>query len=186
LLNTDKYLVLGSSSLKAIVVDKSAVDKYPDFKIHYKHKNDVLMIKGIAGESLVFFEKYKPKFFEDYLVEEFKGNLKDPIMGKDWYFNNYKDRIIEQCESGVNFAGQYTIVSFGCGTACQQNLIFDRKTGKMVIDFVTSMGSDYRKNSSLLIRNFGAVDEKTSLIELFGKLEVNHMKWNGKKLKEIQ
>jgi len=178
-------LVLGFKSQQIKVVSKSDVQKHPDFEVYFKHKNVVFLSKGKAGKYLVLYEKYIPLQFTDYSKDVYQGELKAPIIPRESYLNDYREDIIEKCKAGVNFAGYYTIVSFGCGTACQQNLIINRKTGKIDGEFVTSMGSEFKKNSSLLIRNHGAIDTKTSLIELYERLEVNHLNWNGKELKKL-
>lgn len=38
---------------------------------------------------------------------------------------------MEGAKSGVNFAGHYHIVTFGCGTSCQTGYIIDEKTGEI-------------------------------------------------------
>lgn len=185
LLNTKKYLVLGFRSQQIKVVPKSDVQKHPNFKVYKKHKNVVFLSKGKPGKDVVFFEKHIPLNFTDYSRKVYIGKLKLPIIPEKSYLNNYKGNILAQCNTGINFAGYYTIVSFGCGTACQQNLIINRKTGKIDGEFVTSMGSEFKKNSAMIVRNSDAIDTKSLLIELYSRLEVNHIKWNGKALKKI-
>jgi hypothetical protein len=185
LLSTKKYLVLGSKSQQIKVVSKSDTQKYPGYEVYKKHKNVVFLSKGKPGKEIVFFEKFIPLNFTDYSRKVYVGKLKLPTIPEESYLNNYKENIITECNAGINFAGYYTIVSFGCGTACQQNLIINRKTGKIDGEFVTSMGSKFKKNSSLILKNYGAIDKKTSLIELYGRLEVNHINWSGKALKKI-
>lgn len=53
---------------------------------------------------------------------------------------------------GPNFAGSYTVVSWGCGTMCQQSAVIDAATGKIVAYNLPSSGElDYRLDSRLLI-----------------------------------
>lgn len=182
LLNTENYLVLGFKTQQIKLVLASDVQKYPGFEVYKKHKDVVFLCKGKPNEDLVFYEKFSPLGFTTYSRKMYLGKIEQPVISKNSYLSSYKETIIAQCKAGINFAGYYTIVSFGCGTSCQQNLIINRKTGEIDGEFVTSMGAKFQKNSSLLIRNFGAVAKKTSLIELYGKLEVNQMNWNGKKL----
>ncbi|WKD85308.1 hypothetical protein KCTC32516_00648 [Polaribacter huanghezhanensis] len=185
LLNTKKYLVLGSKKQQIKVVPQSDVHKFFDYKVSIKHKDVVFLSKGESRNDILFFEKFNPLNFTNYKRKIYEGEQKFPIIPKKSYLNNYKDRIIEQCKAGINFSGHYTIVTFGCGTECQQNLIINRKTGKIDGEFVTSMGSDFKKNSSLIIENYGAIDKKTFLIELHGRLEVNYVNWHGKVLKKL-
>ncbi len=53
----------------------------------------------------------------------------------------------------ANFAGHYTLVYWGCGTACQSSLLIDRQTGKIYNSPVASLGYDFRVNSRMLIAN---------------------------------
>ena len=185
LLNTKKYLVLGFKNQQIKVVSKSDVLNYPNYKVYKNHKNTVFLSKGKPEKDLIIFEKFIPLNFTDFNRKVYTEELKLPIIPKESYLNNYKETIIEECKAGVNFAGYYTIVSFGCGTSCQQNLIINRKTGEIDGEFVTSMGSKFKKNSSMILRNSGAIDKKTSLIELYGSLEVTHLNWNGKNLNQL-
>jgi hypothetical protein len=185
LLNTKKYLALGSRNQQIKVVSQSDVHKFSDYKVSLKHKNVVFLSKGEPGNDILFFERFNPLNFTNYKTKIYMGEQKFPTIPKKSYLNNYKDRIIEQCKAGINFSGYYTIVTFGCGTECQQNLIINRRTGKIDGEFVTSMGSNFKKNSSLIIENYGAIDKKNLLIELHGRLEVNHVNWNGKEFKKL-
>jgi hypothetical protein len=52
-----------------------------------------------------------------------------------------------------NFAGHYVWISWGCGTACQQNVIVDTRSGKVYTAPETSVGAAFRRDSRLLIAN---------------------------------
>ena len=187
LLNNNNYLVLGFKPLNVKIVHKSEVSKYPDYTTYDTNKDDVLLIKGEIGKYLVFYERFTPKSYKDYGVEVYEGTLKNPIIEDELWRNTYKESIEEQCKAGINFASHYTIVSVGCGTSCQLNLIIDRKTGKIVEDFVTSMGAEYQKGSTLLLQGVGIIDKKNNLMEIaegFGGAE--YVNWNGKELVEIK
>ncbi len=53
----------------------------------------------------------------------------------------------------ANFAGHYSFVYWGCGSACQSSLLIDRKTGKIYDTPGASLGYDFRVNSRMLIVN---------------------------------
>lgn len=62
--------------------------------------------------------------------------------------------ITEGAAEGPNFAGRYTVVTWGCGTSCQSSAIIDARTGEIVAyDIPSSYGLAYELWSSLLIVN---------------------------------
>jgi len=75
----------------------------------------------------------------------------------------YKTRLSEALRGGVNFAGHYIIVGWGCGTGCTNAAVIDARTGNVAwpIQFYNvdaSYGDGYsdeqiefRKNSRLMI-----------------------------------
>lgn len=66
--------------------------------------------------------------FEDYPVQVFKGRMAAlKLSGSE--ARNFRTRLREGAQQGVNFAGHYTIVQWGCGTACLQVAFIDAKTG---------------------------------------------------------
>lgn len=54
---------------------------------------------------------------------------------------------------GPNFAGHYTIVSWGCGTMCEEFMIVDARTGEIFDGRTTAVGVEYRLDSRLLLVN---------------------------------
>ncbi len=98
--------------------------------------------------------------FSDYPVAEiFKGPLAAidfKSAPKDSVLNpvQFKTRLTEGIKEGPNFAGHYTVISWGCGTSCQINAIVDGQTGKIItMNLETQLGVDFRKNSNLLVAN---------------------------------
>jgi len=67
--------------------------------------------------------------------------------------NSFRTQIREGLASGPNFAGHYTVVEIGCGTACQNQVVVDLHTGRIVAWEATETGASYRLDSSLLILN---------------------------------
>jgi len=66
--------------------------------------------------------------FEDYPATVFKGRMAAlKLSGSE--ARNFRTRLREGAQQGVNFAGHYTIVQWGCGTACLQVAFIDAKTG---------------------------------------------------------
>lgn len=75
----------------------------------------------------------------------------------------YKTRLSEALRDGVNFAGHYVIVGWGCGTGCTNAAVIDGRTGKVFwpVQFYNidaSYGDGYsdeqiefKKNSRLMV-----------------------------------
>lgn len=56
--------------------------------------------------------------------------------------------------NGVNMGGRYSLVSWGCGTACQEHAIVDTENGRIVnFGLVSAYGIRTRADSNLLIFN---------------------------------
>lgn len=77
----------------------------------------------------------------------------------------FRTRLREGLRSGVNFAGHYIIVGWGCGTGCVSGGIIDARNGRVYFPkefnaFAVGQGENdykeplqYRKNSRLLVLN---------------------------------
>ena len=59
----------------------------------------------------------------------------------------------EFARDSANFAGHYSLVTWGCGSPCQMSLLIDRYTGKIYDAPFSSVGVDFRVNSRMLIVN---------------------------------
>ncbi len=91
----------------------------------------------------------------EYPAEEL---YKGPIASID--FDTYPDALnfrtlMEKgMKEGVNFAGRYNFVSWGCGTSCSEHALVDAKTGHIIVfGLNSSYGADFTKESRLLILN---------------------------------
>ena len=108
----------------------------------------------------------------------------------------YRTMLRDGAKSGPNFAGQYTIVGWGCGTSCLDFAIVDARSGAVYFPpfgVVSSVHVDttpgepeptygalrYRVDSSLLVV-LGAPGEAE---ELEG---ISYYHWNGKKLVQVR
>jgi hypothetical protein len=70
----------------------------------------------------------------------------------------FNTTITQQLSDGPNFAGHYTVATWGCGTECQGFAIVDAVTGDVVlykpsIDHQVSEGLSFNLNSNLLVLN---------------------------------
>ena len=187
LLKTDNYLVVGDKLAKVKVVKENEVDNFPTFEILMKYRNDVIIGENIDYDNVRIYKKYQPQTsFKDYPADIYQGKLADPDFSTDPDAKRFISQIKNECANGINFAGQYTLVTWGCGSPCQSGVVVDRKTGKIFGGYGTSLGSEFRKDSKMIIRNVGAIDTSTNLIEVSAFYEVNHEIWTGLEFKEVE
>lgn len=67
--------------------------------------------------------------------------------------HSYRTRIREGAALGPNFAGDMTVVTWGCGTGCQGSALVDARSGKAIDLGMTAAGLAYRLDSRLLVLN---------------------------------
>lgn len=101
-----------------------------------------------------------PKF-EDYHTSETIKSKPAPAKPKSPDAKQFRTAIKKGAKEGPNFAGRYTIVTWGCGTACVMFAIVDARSGAVFMaPFTVSMGAhlnqeedliDYRPDSKLLV-----------------------------------
>jgi hypothetical protein len=99
-----------------------------------------------------------PKF-EDYRVAEtFSGKPAPPKIVRP-ADREFRTRIREDAAKGPNFAGHYTIATWGCGGGCVSFALVDAKSGTVypapfkVLAFGVEVARplEYKLNSSLLV-----------------------------------
>jgi hypothetical protein len=111
-----------------------------------------------------------PKF-SDYQVNQlYKGKNATPTVTDDWH--QFRTLIREGASRPVNFAGDYRIVEWGCGTDCVRFVLLDLRAGSVYDPPFESLwldafptngwygkGLEFHANSRLLIVN-GCPTEK--------------------------
>lgn len=79
------------------------------------------------GQRLAKAESSRPQF-SDFPVESiYRGKPAPPIITKDW--RNFRTMIRLGAASAVNFAGRYTVPSWGCGAGCNEFVVVDSRSG---------------------------------------------------------
>lgn len=112
-------------------------------------------------------------------------------------FSSYKDAntyhtiLSKGAEKGPNFAGHYTVVSFGCGTQCQDNWIIDAVTGKIHARFSSIIGQKYQVDSLLMVVNPPEEQLKRAYEQypdqpLLGEMDTTAQVWENNEFKVIQ
>lgn len=93
--------------------------------------------------------------FSSYPVDyDFFGTPAEPDFSTNTNALQFVTKIKEGAKNGPNFAGKYTIVTWGCGTSCQSSAILDTENGKIItLGIISAYGISYRLDSNLLIIN---------------------------------
>lgn len=91
-------------------------------------------------------------------VEPYAGEIADVNFDSLPDAKLFQTTIAEQTAEGPNFAGHYTVATWGCGTECQGFAIVDSITGDIVkyepsIDHQVSAGLSFNLDSNLLVLN---------------------------------
>nr|WP_294949993.1 hypothetical protein [uncultured Mucilaginibacter sp.] len=147
-------------------------------------------ILGNADLLIGIYRKYYVNYnFSAYRVTLYKGKLAPPNFKTDPSAYEFRTQIKDQCKAeGVNFAGHFTLVQWGCGTECAETAIVDRITGTI---FYSSLNKPYdyafntiacKPNSSMAIMNDWMLEEFKGYVycgKEYWKLKV--AKWTGTK-----
>ena len=188
LLNSESYLILGHKPTKIKVVKDTEADQFPTFKVLNQYRSDVILGEDVTDDWIQIYRKYHPKTtFKEYPATVYNGPLADPDFSTNPDAKVFIPRIKDACANGINFAGHYTLVLWGCGTACQSGVVVDRITGRIFDGYISSVGSEFKKDSNMIIKNIGAIDPDTNLIEVCASCgEVSHNIWTGTTFKTVE
>lgn len=71
--------------------------------------------------------------FSAYPAESiYRGKLKAPdFVGRNKAFSLFKTRILAGMKEGPTFAGEYSVIQFGCGTGCSMVIVANNRTGEL-------------------------------------------------------
>ncbi|WP_086478452.1 MULTISPECIES: hypothetical protein [Arenibacter] len=186
LLNSNNYLVLGNKQATVKVIHENKLDSFPAYEVLGTYQSDIIIGKGMDKGSWKIFRKYQPQTnFKDFPAGIYQGKLAAPNFSSYPESESFKSRIQEACKKGINFAGHYTLVVWGCGATCQRAVVVDRKTGEIFEGFHAALGAEYKNDSKMIIKNVGAIDSDSSLIELCAFCVVHHEVWTGTEFKKV-
>jgi hypothetical protein len=140
----------------------------------------LVFLIGIGIESPMFAAA---PVFADYKVpvekiETPRINLRSNPVGRK-YRSQIRDTVKTQ---GVNFAGHYTIVRWGCGTDCTYLAIVDLHSGKIWHDpdLIATRGFVFRADSTLII-----VDPWDGAGDFLPKVPTEYYVFRGGKLRRL-
>lgn len=86
----------------------------------------------LADDYEGFCEEHIDLESEDGTIEVFEGAPKYPDFSFDQDASRFRTVISEAVDSGANYAGHYTIASWGCGTDCFGYAVIDLLSGEVV------------------------------------------------------
>ncbi|MBL4787487.1 MAG: hypothetical protein JKY49_18950 [Cohaesibacteraceae bacterium] len=123
-----------------------------------------LMAFGISAQQSSAIGE--PQFYE-YQAQVYSGRVSAPDLQSHRDARTYRTRLRNAAKAGrVNFAGQYVLATWGCGTSCLTGGIVNARTGQVhFLPFTVccsidqnSPSIDYRADSHLIIFT-GLLDE---------------------------
>jgi hypothetical protein len=74
---------------------------------------------------------FHPPAFADYVADNFQGRSASVDLASHPLASRFRTRLREAADRGPNFAGHYTIASWGCGSGCFQHAIVDARNGRV-------------------------------------------------------
>lgn len=91
-------------------------------------------------------------------IEPYTGEIASVDFESNPEAKIFHTAISEQVAGGANFAGHYTVATWGCGTECQGYAIVDLITGNIIkyephIPFQASLGLSSSVNSNVMVFN---------------------------------
>lgn len=144
--------------------------------------------------------RQKTPRFQDYKVAVRRGRVTPMDLRSHKLARHYRTLLREQQrEEGVNFAGNYTLASVGCGTGCSTTAIIDARTGKahfppelngwtgIVGDYDPPEGEEtweYHADSRLL-RVTGRPTVGDPRDERHGPSGIYYYAWDGTRLRRV-
>jgi hypothetical protein len=77
-------------------------------------------------------KSFRPPTFADFRVtERFSGRSAAVDLSSHRLARQYRTRLRQTAALGPNFAGHYTIATWGCGSGCAQFAIIDARSGRV-------------------------------------------------------
>ncbi len=127
--------------------------------------------------------------FEKYPVAKELGNYSANLdLASHPEAKKFKSVLSSAYSRGPNFAGHYTIATWGCGSPCQLVAVMNHTDGKVFFfPYSTQVGSDFKLDSNLFITNppevldeYRAVAEKHySSLTSWEKFPSEYYKWEN-------
>jgi len=114
------------------------------------------------------FEHYKTRIYKGPLAKLVfahnpVGKMYRTIITDTYYYKPYM--VKGRKRTGMNFAGHYCFVWWGCGSNCQNSAIVDTKTGIIYPGVTAALGYKFERDSRLLVINPGSTANDCAFCE---------------------
>lgn len=107
----------------------------------------LIAVQAQASEPLVRFEEFP-------VSERYTGTPAAVNLSSDPEAQRFRTVLHNGAKHGPNFAGHYTVITWGCGTSCQSLAIVDAKSGAVYMTgLIAEAGAKFRIDSQLLVLN---------------------------------
>ncbi|MEQ9550042.1 MAG: hypothetical protein RIM23_10530 [Coleofasciculus sp. G3-WIS-01] len=100
-------------------------------------------------------QQTSPPDFQDYpATDSFSGTPAPVDLTSHPQARRFRTVLRQGAKQGPNFAGKYTVVTWGCGTSCQVVGIINAETGSVyILDRPAEAGVKFQLDSRLLVVN---------------------------------
>jgi hypothetical protein len=88
----------------------------------------VVCLGPLAAESAAQKPAAGPRF-ESFPARVYRGRVAPVNLRSSKGARTFRTRLREGAREGVNFAGHFSLVGWGCGTGCMSAAVIDAKTG---------------------------------------------------------
>ena len=137
--------------------EKTLASTHP--KLEKRLELDSAKTESTTDENQGVYERYRITM-DEYrsdnryrVTEQFESKQAPLDEASHTDARQFRTALREGLKQGINFAGRYTIVTVGCGTACQVHYVVDRSNGKVLDKLQGSAGASYSPDSRLFVLN---------------------------------
>ncbi len=88
----------------------------------------ILCLGPLASEAAAQKSSTEPRF-ESYPARVYRGRVAPVNLRSSKGAGTFRTRLREGSKAGVNFAGHFSLVGWGCGTGCMSVAVINAKTG---------------------------------------------------------
>lgn len=142
----------------------------------------------VAG---AFAQSKKNPTFGQYAAKKMSGKVAPVNLKSHPQANDYRTRLKDAAQGGVNFAGSFIIATWGCGTRCGQGAVIDAQTGAVYFpDELAGYSPPWNDTSDEEVLQF---KPNSRLLILRGKTGTDddhegfyYFEWTGKDFKKIK
>ncbi|WP_299986859.1 hypothetical protein [uncultured Pontibacter sp.] len=149
--------ILGAACQQQTDEEKTIASTHPKLEEHLQR--DTVRMPITSEENPELYQRYRLRMEayqsdEAFRVQEtYQGRLAPLDEASHAEARKYRSALQEGLKQGINFAGQYTVVTVGCGTTCQEHYVVDRQDGKVLDKVQSSTGAQFSPDSRIFIVN---------------------------------